>query len=158
MDFGGREAIEDALKAVATQLEIRGQGHFELVVIGGAALIVLGLLDRPTRDVDVLAVGEADDDGGVVFVKSDPLPDALSDAAAAAARDFGLEPSWLNSGPADLLDHGLPPGFFGRMTSVRYGPRLVVHVPAREDLVPLKVYAAADSGVGRHTGDLAALA
>ncbi|MDP2182242.1 MAG: hypothetical protein Q8K99_06710 [Actinomycetota bacterium] len=76
---------------------------------------------------------------------------------AKAQRDLDLEPGWLNAGPADLMDQGLPEGFEDRMTPKRYGPDLIIHFPARGDLIALKVYAAADTGVGRHTQDLHAL-
>lgn len=47
--------IDDALSAVG---ELLGASRtpFEIVVIGGAALQVLGLVTRPTADVDVVAI------------------------------------------------------------------------------------------------------
>jgi hypothetical protein len=154
----GRTAIEQALAALGTQLELAEHAPIDIVVIGGAALNMLGFVARPTRDVDVLSLTEIDPSGmGHMLVKCSPLSDALLDAATGVGRDLGLERNWLNTGPADLLDHGLPDGFEARMTPRRYGPTLIVHFPAREDLICLKVFAAADTGVGRHTQDLAAL-
>lgn len=158
MNLADRTAIERALTQLGTQLELAGQAPIELVVIGGAALNVLGFVARPTRDVDVLALAEPDPAcASRILVKCRPLSDALQDAAEGVSRDLGLAPGWLNAGPADLLDQGLPDGFENRMTPKRFGPTLIVHFPAREDLICLKVYAAADTGIGRHTQDLIAL-
>jgi hypothetical protein len=73
------------------------------------------------------------------------------------AEALELDQDWLNPGPADLLDHGLPAGFDGRLSESFLGTRLAVWLPSREDLICLKTYAAADMGVGRHTEDLKAL-
>jgi hypothetical protein len=75
-----------------------------------SALQALGLVQRTTRDVDVLALVEAG--GGVepVLVTSDPLPTVLVEAARDVGQDFNLPPDWLNAGPADLLREGLPKG------------------------------------------------
>src|SRR3990170_6452120 len=44
-----------ALWALSEQLAAVG-AHFELVVVGGSALVALGLVERATRDVDVLGI------------------------------------------------------------------------------------------------------
>jgi hypothetical protein len=77
-------------------------------------------------------------------------------AASAVARQFGIEPDWLNSGPADLIDHGLPPGFESRLVTREYGVGLRVHFAGRLDQICFKTYAAADTA-GRHLTDLVAL-
>ncbi len=156
--FQDHTAISDALRALGARLEAMGASEVEIVVIGGAALSVLGFVDRSTRDVDVLALGvRTPDSVAPLLIKSRPLPDALRTAAQGVQRDLGLREDWLNAGPTDLLDHGLPAGFAERLTEQRFGARLLVHFPAREDLIALKVYAAADTGIGRHTQDLTAL-
>lgn len=152
-----RQSVTEALTSLATQLEIAESAPLEIVVIGGAAMNIAGIISRPTRDVDVLALGLTDQHGRVSMVKCNPLPTALLKAAEGVARDLGLADEWLNAGPADLLDHGLPEGFEGRLTRTEYGRTLAVLVPAREDLICMKVFAAADAGIGRHTEDLAAL-
>lgn len=158
MSLANRAAIERTFHMLAAQLEAAGSAPIGIAVIGGAALNMLGVVVRPTRDVDVLSLVQADRGGsGIVLVKSSLLPNSLLDAAVGVARNLGLEDNWLNSGPADLLDHGLPEGFERRLAANSYGPSLTIHIPAREDLICFKVYAAADTGVGRHTQDLAAL-
>lgn len=62
------------------------------------------------------------------------------------------------SEPAGLTDLGLPPGLADRVTVRTYGA-LEVHLPAREDLVCFKLYAAVDQGErSKHFRDLGALA
>lgn len=158
VSFRGSDDIETALSMLAATLEARGVAAVELVVIGGAAFNLLGLTIRPTKDVDVLALCKDPESGGSpILVKHKPLPGPVLSAAAFVADALGLPPGWLNAGPADLLDGRLPDGFEGRLTVRRFGSRLAIHTPAREDLICLKVYAAADTGVGRHTQDLDAL-
>lgn len=158
MEFRGKDDIDGALSLLGSTLEARGVAPCELVVVGGAAFNLAGIAIRPTTDVDVLALREGGTiRTGPVLVKHKPLPAPIVSAAAAVAEALGLDPGWLNAGPADLLDFGLPDGFEHRLTLRRYGTHLAVLTPSREDLICLKVYAAADSGVGRHTQDLEAL-
>lgn len=158
MVLRGVNDIDSALKMLAATLEARGVAPVEMVVIGGAAFNLLGISIRPTRDVDVLALCDgAESDGTPILVKHAPLPEPIVAAAVFVADALGLDPGWLNAGPADLLDCGMPPGFEGRLTVRRYGSHLAVHTSSRQDLICLKVYAGADTGVGRHTEDLRAL-
>ena len=114
------------------------------------------MIDRPTKDVDVVALIEHRS-SGITIIKSRPLPALLSDAVARVADQFGIDAHWLNDGPADLIDAGLPAGFEGRLVSLEYGNRLRVHLAGRLDQVCFKTYAAADVA-GRHLTDLLALA
>jgi hypothetical protein len=143
--------VEGVLSALGEQLE-RAGAYFELVVIGGSALVALGFVGRATRDIDVVAL-----EYGGEFVPADPLPPALATAAAYVARDFDLPPDWLNPGPTELLRFGLPEGFAQRTVRQEYGPALVVHFAGRLDQIHLKLYAVADQGAGRHEADLRAL-
>lgn len=51
----GAERADELLFALGEQLGAASQ-RFDLVVIGGSALLALGLVERATRDVDVLAL------------------------------------------------------------------------------------------------------
>ncbi len=158
MNLTDASAIHQALSLTAASLESAGAAPVELVVIGGAALNVLGIRIRPTRDVDVLALRDPGSIGSAhELIKGAPLPEPVVRAAAQVAVAMDLDRKWLNAGPADLLDHGLPDGFVDRLTARVNGPKLTVHFPDRSDLICLKVYAAADTGVGRHTEDLQAM-
>lgn len=125
---------------------------FEIVTVGGGSLLLLGLISRPTGDLDVFAFIEAGN-----YVKSAVLPVDLADAARATARVVGIREDWINAGPAALLDFGLPAGFANRTVQRQYGG-LVVHVAGRRDQVFLKLYAAVDQGPNsKHFQDLVAL-
>ena len=143
--------LDEILSALAELLAVANAGA-HLVVIGGSGLVAIGAITRPTRDVDVVAL---EHDGELI--PADPLPPSLEQAAAIVARDFGLEPNWLNAGPTSLLDLGLPPGFAGRLMTRSYGSSLRVSFAARVDQVFFKLYAAADRREPRDFADLRSL-
>lgn len=134
--------------------ELLGAGPpVHLVVIGGSGLLALGVIDRATRDVDVVAI-ERDGE----LVGAEPLPAVVREAAAIVSRDFNLDPRWLNAGPSGLLDAaGLPDGFVDRLTERRYGPSLRVSFAGREDQIAFKLYAVVSRVEARDRADLNAL-
>jgi Nucleotidyltransferase of unknown function (DUF6036) len=151
MEALGQDRTHVVLSALAEQLAAQG-ARLELVVIGGSALLAIGLITRPTRDVDVVAFLS---DG--VLVPPRPLPPALVAARDRVSRDFGLPEDWLNAAPADLLEFGLPEGFVERLEVHEYGPALAVHFASRFDQIHLKLYAMVDQGAGKHEADLRVL-
>ncbi|MCP9490994.1 MAG: DUF6036 family nucleotidyltransferase [Solirubrobacteraceae bacterium MAG38_C4-C5] len=144
-------AVGELLHALADQLAVRQQ-RFTLAVVGGSALLVLGLASRVTRDVDVVAVLDGD-----ALLAAQPLPERLAEAVRVVARDFGLDEDWLNPGPTALLDFGLPEGFYERAHRRAYGDSLAVLFASRIDQIHLKLYATVDQGAGKHLADLEAL-
>lgn len=154
MNMIRRDDLDDALAALGALLEARGL-HYELVIVGGASLLLRGVITRATRDIDVL--GTRDESGRVARIEG--LPEPLAHAVGQVGLAFGLAPDWLNLGPASLLDLGLPAGFEDRLTAHRTGG-LVTWLAGRFDLVCFKLYAAADHwpALDRHLTDLAALA
>jgi len=146
--------LDEALAALGALLEARGVAY-GLVVVGGASLLLRGVIDRPTKDVDVL--GTRSPSGAVDPLTALPAP--LAAAVADVGLAYGLAPDWLNLGPASLLDLGLPEGFAARLEARRFGA-LVVWVADRFDLACLKLYAATDHwpAKDRHLADLVALA
>jgi len=108
---------------------------FQGVLIGAAALNLLGAISRETRDCDIL----------------DPkIPEQIKQAAsefAAIKRKEGwnLKDDWLNNGPEDLK-RDLPKGWLRRSASVFKGKALLLSVPAREDLLNSKLFAYCDRG------------
>ena len=151
MSVQGQGHADELFAALGEQLAVQ-DAQIKLVVIGGSALLAIGLISRPTRDVDVVGLLTAE---GIADPR--PLPEPVVVARARVARDFGLPEDWLNTGPADLLDFGLPDGLVERLDRRDYGPALSIHFASRFDQIHLKLYAMADQGPGRHEADLRAL-
>lgn len=151
MSVQGKGHADELFAALGEQLAVQ-DAQIDLVVIGGSALLAIGLISRPTRDVDVVGLLTAE---GIADPR--PLPEPVVVARARVARDFGLPEDWLNTGPADLLDFGLPDGLVERLDRRDYGPALSIHFASRFDQIHLKLYAMADQGPGRHEADLRAL-
>jgi len=109
--------------------------RFEGVVIGGSALVLMGVVQRNTRDVDVL------------------VP-ALPEAIVAAAREFArqqrqagsdLADDWFNNGPMQLGDV-LPAGWRERVEQIFAGEALILGTLGRPDLLKSKLFALCDRG------------
>jgi hypothetical protein len=152
-----KEQFERALGLLGSRLEIEGAPSTILFVCGGSALLIMGFIQRPTKDVDVVAIGHAAPEGGLIIKSGKPFPDYLAKAARQVARDLGLDENWLNSGPADLMKFGLPEGYNERTIKHLFGQVLSIHFLGRFDLIHLKLYAAVDHGPGKHIEDLLAL-
>ncbi len=108
---------------------------FEAVVIGGSALGLMGVVQRPTRDFDILAP---------------ELPPAIASAArdfARAQRQAGVDllDEWFNNGPMQLGDV-LPLGWRDRVQVVFGGQALVLSTLGRSDLLKSKLFALCDRG------------
>lgn len=143
-----RDRLEEALETLGELLAERGHS-VGVLVIGGGSLLLLGFVERPTADVDVVGLS-----GPTGYSKAESLPEFLADAVADVGRALALGPEWLNAGPAGLIDFGLPEGLERRVDVRRYGS-LDVHLPAREDLICFKLYAAVDQGPrSKHMDDL----
>jgi hypothetical protein len=165
MDLNSGAIIELALERLAERLAFAGD-HYAVVVLGGAALNLLGIVERATSDVDLIAFGVSGQEGRLeVREPPAPLPEPLARAIATVARDMDLDTGWMNTGPALQWKQGLPPGLAGRLQWVHYGPAdaptlgLDVGLVSRYDLVFFKLYAAADHATTRsvHYKDLLAL-
>jgi hypothetical protein len=150
-DIATQDAADQVLAALGEQLAAAGE-RYELVVIGGSGLLALGLIERSTRDVDIVALLSGEE-----LVSADPLPEPLQAARDRVARDFSMPKEWLNAGPTDLLDLGLPEGFIERLERRDYGAGLAVYLASRYDQIHFKLYALADQGPGKHEDDLRAL-
>ncbi len=154
-----KDKIEQTLRALAERLEFAQAPPTEIAVCGGAALFIMGFMTRSvTKDVDAFAMISRDRDGSLTLSKKKPLPEYLTREARVVAMDFGLPDNWLNAGPADIMDLGLPEGLAGRLHPINYGPALTVHFLDRIDQIHFKLYAAVDQGPdSRHIADLMAL-
>jgi hypothetical protein len=155
--LGTSADIELALLRVGELLAAAGEPQV-IVIVGGAALGLLGIVARATRDVDILAFAKPRGRGAWTLVPPPaPLPESLAAAIRTVGRDSGLADDWLNTGPALQWKQGLPPGLVTRVEWRQYAA-LRVGIVGRKDLIWLKLYAAADDRPdGRHVRDLAAL-
>ena len=153
-------SIATALRRVGELLAADSQ-RLSVVVIGDAAMNLLGIVERSTKDVDILALGNNTPGSGGLPLREPPtpLPQPLLSAIQTVARDMNLEATWLNAGPALQWKQGLPPGLETRIDWRCYGGGLDVGVVARVDLIYFKLYAAADqtSTASVHFQDLLAL-
>lgn len=128
---------------------LRSKLHYEVVAIGGASLVLLGYIDRSTKDLDLVAVVEA---GRLISAK--PLPQGLLKEITEIGTALELGERWINGGPTSLLESGLPAGFEERLVMRNYGG-LTVYFAGRLDQICFKLYAAVDQGPdSKHFDDL----
>jgi hypothetical protein len=159
MDLQSDSDVETALQRVGELLDADGHAY-AIVILGGAALNLLGIVQRPTTDVDILAFANPKTPQPTALRRPpEPMPEALLRAARIVARDMTLDEEWLNTGPALQWRAGLPPGLARRVHWRRYAA-LWVGITNRYDLIFFKLFAAADSTgpVSVHYRDLLALA
>lgn len=141
-------SLEEALEMLGQLLHDRGH-HYEVVAIGGGGLLLIGLIDRPTKDLDLVAMR-----AGNALAPVGALPAPLREAVEDVARVLELAPNWLNGGPDSLLRFGLPEGFLDRVEQRVFGA-LVISLASRLDQIHFKLYAAADDRPGgKHHVDL----
>jgi len=141
-----KESLEEALETLGAVLKEKGTS-FELLAIGGSGLLLLGLIDRPTGDLDVIALVR-----NGAFQKLEALPEALENAAEQVGEALGLRDQWLNAHPSSLMDFGLPEGWESRLAMRQYGG-LCLHLASREDQICFKLYAAVDQFGGQDWGN-----
>ena len=110
--------------------------RLDATIIGGAALNLLGVVSRPTKDCDVL---------------EPQLPEAVLDAARAFAAEMRskgtvLRDDWLNNGPTSLVSQ-LPPGWRDHLQVIFRGSAVVLRCLGRDDLLRSKLFALCDRGI-----------
>lgn len=147
------QTLDAALSLLSERLRLNRSEPVNLVICGGSALIAMEFIERATKDVDIVPL--IDERG--TLTNSRPLPIFLIEAATQVALDLGLDKDWLNDGPGELIEAGLPDGFQDRLTQKKYGTHLRVNFISRFDQIHFKVYAAVDRGPGYHVNDLLAM-
>ena len=105
------------------------------VTIGAAALALLGVTTRQTRDFDIIAPE-----------RSTTILSAAR-AFAKEQRDNGIDliDDWLTNGPWQLADL-LPDGWRVRVQLAFEGKALTLHALGRADLLKTKLFALCDRG------------
>jgi hypothetical protein len=150
----GYSQLEKALKLLDGRLKLNQSRHFGLVVCGGTALNALRLIQRTTKDVDIVAMMDSNHQ----MVDPAPLPDELLKAAQEVADTLHLANDWLNNGPSSgdggLFRMGLPDGFKERLVKYYQGEKLILYLISRLDQIHFKLYAAIDQFGSYHAADL----
>jgi hypothetical protein len=99
------DQIPVLLERVGEVLQDRGV-EAGIVVVGGAALNLRGVIRRTTVDVDVIALSSPAGDARLpTLIEPHGLPPDLADAVARVARDFGLPSRWMNT---EVATNGAP--------------------------------------------------
>ncbi len=109
--------------------------HFEAVIIGGAALSILDIISRETKDIDLI----------------DPkIPDEIKEASILFALEnpaLHLDPyEWVNNGPIALIQE-LPVNWKKNIVLAFKGKSLTLYTLGRTDLLRSKLFAFADRDI-----------
>lgn len=154
MDFSS-DTLHEIFSALSAHLEARGLS-IAIVVVGGASLAANNLVDRTTKDVDVIATAERTD-GKDILHKASPFSPEFQAAIDTIARDYQLPGDWLNAVIDKQWKFGLPNELYVDIEWREYGALSVGYV-GRTGLIPLKLFAVIDQGHNsKHWQDLIAL-
>jgi hypothetical protein len=121
--------------------------RWNLVVCGGAALAILNLIPRTTKDIGV--IGQFTED----HIEYACFDSKFSEQISIISELLNLPPDWINTGPESFIQSGLPPGLLKRLILKKYGKNLTIGFIGRYDQIFLKLYASVDRG-GYHVDDL----
>lgn len=108
---------------------------FSGIIIGGAALNLLGVVSRPTGDCDILSPE----------IPPEVLKLATEFALECRARGTPLRDDWLNNGPSSLTSL-LQKGWSDRLQPAFSGKAINLKCLGREDLLCTKIFAFCDRG------------
>jgi len=149
-----KNVINKALNLLGNLLKEKHQ-QISIVICGGAALILSNLTSKNvTKDIDILGIIENKESIKTEIKYAKPLPKFLKEIIKDIAEVMELPEIWLNSGPSDLVKLDLPEGLIERLSKKEYGDNLNVYIIHRIDQIHFKLYAAVDTGPGRHYDDL----
>ncbi|MBN1831250.1 MAG: hypothetical protein JW896_03990 [Deltaproteobacteria bacterium] len=136
--------ILEHLEMLADWIRVKHPGdHFELVVVGGAAMALEGFKDQ-TTDIDI--------------IRPEVLPEPIVDGVAHIGRIRRLSSRWLNSDVANMLSKtkrsmSLPEYFNEISRTIEVGENLKISLIGRQALLSLKLHAAIPS-YRKHTDDI----
>lgn len=151
------KTLKESLEILGSYLEERNL-PLHLVAIGGGGLLLLEMIDRSTKDIDIIAFQTSEG-----YVRADALPAELLKARQMIASEFRLEEDWINSAPRSMIqenlpNQGLPEGFQDRVIIQKFGA-LTLSLASRFDQICFKLHAAVDRSEprGKHVLDLESL-
>jgi len=146
-----KRGIHDVLQKFGQYLDLQPSTRkYNIVICGGAALNLVGLLKRDTGDIDILAVPESEDSDHELDYPR--LGQPFYEAAKTFRRNEGLPENWINTGPRGLAKQ-TPEGLLERAKTYSFGDSLTVHAIVRYDQIHFKLHAARDTTVP-HRSDL----
>lgn len=109
----------------------KNKKSFKATVIGGAALIVMDVITRKTKDIDLI----------------DPeIPQDIKDLSVNFSKDFPeffLDFNWFNNGPISIVND-LPVGWRNRTQQIFSGESIQLLTLGRLDLLKTKLFAYCD--------------
>jgi len=125
----------ETISAFDSFLASRGLS-LEAVIVGGAALGLLGVTSRQTRDCDVL----------VPDLPEEVLAAARAFASNSRSKGEMLSDEWLNNGPSSLV-RTLPSGWREHLQIVFEGKAITLSCLGRTDLIRSKLFALCDRAI-----------
>jgi hypothetical protein len=142
MDHG---KAEEMLSALGTVMEEQGIAPVDIVVCGAMALVLQGIISRPTRDIDGL--GLVVEEGGSLMLRKPLMSGEFNAAVERVGALFGEGKHWFSTAAIILHDDTeLPPDIVERAEARRFGERLTVRLCSRPHMVCLKMWAAINRG------------
>src|SRR6266540_3863306 len=102
--FENKGEVDKVLDSLGRQLSGIAGEYIDLLICGGSALNALGLIQRTTKDVDVLAIVSLGPNDGLTLHTAKPLPESVVKAAKKVAEELDLSEGWINPGPTSALD------------------------------------------------------
>lgn len=119
--------VKDIAEKFDRYLQVKGL-KFSGIVVGGSALVLLDIIDRSTKDFDMI---------------EDNIPQEIVDAALKFAEQENLSIYWLNSGPSELVKH-LPAHWRSTIQPLYSGDGLKLSTLSRDNLIKAKIWAYCD--------------
>ena len=120
------KTIDKIFKILNDHLKVHKGNPYSIVVCGCTALIAKGLINRKTKDVDVL--GEVSIINGKIIIKKLlKFPLWFLKAVYTVSIDLNMPGNWFNAGPTMQVDYGLPNGIESRLEKISYGDLLDIY-------------------------------
>jgi hypothetical protein len=136
---------DNMLSALGTVLEEQETAPVDIVVCGAMALLLQGIITRPTRDIDGL--GLVVEEGGSLVLRKPLMSSEFNAAVERVGSLFNEGKHWFSTAVRILHDDTELPADLVEMAQVRsYGSRLTVRLCSRRHMVCLKMWAAIRRG------------
>jgi len=143
------------LSALGTVLEEQDAVSVDIVVCGAMALLLQGIIDRPTRDIDGL--GLVIEEKGSPVLKKPLMGIEFNAAVARVGSLYGEGKHWFSTAAITLHDDTRLPDDLAEKAQVRqYGKRLTIRLCSRLHMICLQMWAAVHRGEP-DIGDLVAM-